>query len=161
MKRYLQIFLLAVAFDVYWLMVVLFRERCLTLWLALAILACILLPSSHRLYALLLAAIGSGLDAILALTGLIRFNSEALLPLWMVALWLMFAVVWTRLTCTTTLPIWMLVLLATCGGPMAYWLGERLGAITFLQPTLIVVSLMAIGWLGLMLFFHTLMGRRQ
>jgi len=48
MKRHLQVFLLAVGFDIYWTLVVLFRERGLVIWLALAILACILLPSTQH-----------------------------------------------------------------------------------------------------------------
>ena len=96
-----------------------------------------------------------------ALTGLIAFTGDALMPLWMVALWLMFAAVWTQLTRTTTLPGWLLTLLAAVGGPVAYLIGERLGAITFLEPTFIVVSWMAPGWLVLMLFFHLLMGRQK
>ena len=39
MRRYLQVFLLAVAFDLYWALVVLFREQGLIIWLALAIYA--------------------------------------------------------------------------------------------------------------------------
>ncbi len=161
MRRYMQVFLMAIAFDLYWTLVVLFRERGLLLWLGLAILACIMLPPTHRLYALLLAAAGSGLDSVWAWTGLIDFRGDALLPLWMLALWLMFAVVWTAMTSSTSLPGWMLALMATVGGPVAYVIGERLGAIVFLQPTFIVVSWMAPGWLVLMLFFHILMGRRQ
>ncbi|MFW5409865.1 DUF2878 domain-containing protein [Pectobacterium brasiliense] len=161
MKRYVQVFLMAVAFDLYWTLVVLFRERGLFLWLALAILACLMLSPAHRLYALLLAAAGSGLDALWVWTGLIDFDGDMLLPLWMVALWLMFATVWTELTRTTTLPVWLLTLLATCGGPVAYIIGERLGAMTFLKPDTIVASWMASGWLILMLFFHMLMGKRQ
>lgn len=160
MKRNVQVFVMAIAFDLYWTLVVLFRERGLFLWLALAVLACLMLPPAHRFYALLLAAAGSGLDALWALTGLIDFNGEALLPLWMLALWLMFAVVWTRLTSITTLPGWLLTSMATIGAPVAYLIGERLGAITFLAPTFIVVSWMATGWLVLMLFFHILIGRR-
>lgn len=161
MKRYLQVFLLAIAFDLYWALVVLFREHGLIIWLAMAILACLLLPSAYRLYAIGLAAAGCLLDALWALTGLISFTSESLIPLWMVALWLMFATVWTQLTLTTTLPGWLLTLLATAGGPVAYLIGERLGAITFLEPTFIVVSWMVPGWLVLMLFFHLLLGRQQ
>ncbi len=52
-------------------------------------------------------------------------------------------------------------LLAAVGGPVAYLFGERLGGITFLEPTFIVVSWMAPGWLVLMLFFHLLMGRQK
>ncbi|UYA59804.1 Hypothetical protein NAL19_1619 [Pectobacterium sp. F1-1] len=161
MKRYVQVFLMAIAFDLYWTLVVLFRERGLFLWLALAILACLMLSSAHRLYALLLAAAGSGLDAFWVWVGLIDFNGDVMLPLWMVALWLMFATVWTELTRTTTLPVWLLTLMATFGGPVAYIIGERLGAMTFLKPDVIVVSWMASGWLILMLFFQMLMGKQQ
>ncbi|MEH3478861.1 DUF2878 domain-containing protein [Enterobacter cloacae] len=161
MKRYVQVFAMAIAFDLYWTLVVLFRERGLIIWCALAIFACLMLPPAHRVYAILLAAAGSLLDALWALTGLIAFSGESLMPLWMVALWLMFATVWTQLTRTTTLPGWLLRLLASVGGPVAYLIGERLGAITFLVPTFIVVSWMAPGWLVLMLFYHLLMGREQ
>ena len=161
MKHYLQVFLLAIAFDFYWALVVLFREQGLIIWIVLAVVACLLLPSAYRLYAIALAAAGSLLDALWALTGLIAFTGESLMPLWMVALWLMFATVWTQLTRTTTLPGCLLTLLATVGGPVAYLIGERLGAITFLEPTFIVISWMAPGWLVLMLFFHLLMGRQQ
>ncbi|MBA0169164.1 MULTISPECIES: DUF2878 domain-containing protein [Pectobacterium] len=160
MKRYVQVFLMAIAFDLYWTLVVLFRERGLFLWLALAILACLMLSPAHRLYALLLAAAGSGLDALWVWAGLIDFNGDVMLPLWMVALWLMFATVWTELTRTTTLPVWLLTLMATFGGPVAYIIGERLGAMTLLKPDVIVVSWMASGWLILMLFFQMLMGKR-
>ncbi|EMJ5881321.1 DUF2878 domain-containing protein [Enterobacter cloacae] len=161
MKRYVQVFAMAIAFDLYWTLVVLFRERGLIIWCALAIFACLMLPPAHRVYAILLAAAGSLLDALWSLTGLIAFSGESLMPLWMVALWLMFATVWTQLTRTTTLPGWLLMLLASVGGPVAYLIGERLGAITFLVPTFIVVSWMAPGWLVLMLFYHLLMGREQ
>lgn len=50
MKRYLQIFLLAVGFDLYWFLVVFFRERGLVLWLGIAILALMMLPPARRLY---------------------------------------------------------------------------------------------------------------
>jgi hypothetical protein len=83
---------------------------------------------------------------------LIRFSGDGVLPLWMVALWLMFAVVWTRLTHTSALPGWTLALLATLGGPVAYYVGERLGAMTFLQPNFIVLSWLGLGWLVLALF---------
>ncbi|ENA0612204.1 DUF2878 domain-containing protein [Enterobacter bugandensis] len=161
MKQYGQVFLMAIGFDLYWTLVVLFRERGLIVWLALAVLACLMLPPARRPYAILLAVAGSLLDAVWAMTGLIAFAGASLMPLWMVALWLMFATVWTQLTRTTTLPGWLLTLLATAGGPVAYLIGERLGAIEFLEPTFIVVSWMAPGWLVLMLFFHLLMGRQQ
>ena len=161
MNRHVQVLVLAIAFDLYWTLVVLFRERGVLLWSTLAILACLMLKPAQRVYALVLAVSGGFIDAIWAFTGLIRFNGEGFLPLWMMALWLMFACVWTRLAYTTALPGWMLALLGTLGGPLAYWIGERLGAIVFLEPTFIVLSWLMLGWLVVMLFFHLLMGRRK
>ncbi len=108
MTRPAQYLLMALAFDVYWTLVVMLRERGLLIWLTLALFAWLRLPAASRPPALLLAAAGCGLDACWALAGLIDFRGDSLLPLWMVALWLMFAVVWTRLTRTTTLPGWVL-----------------------------------------------------
>lgn len=161
MRRHIHLFLLAVGFDLYWTLVVVFRERGLALWFALAILAWLRLPPSLRLYALLLAAAGCVLDVALARAGLIAFHGESILPLWMVALWLMFSAMWTQLTTSTTLPGWILAFLATFGGPIAYTIGERLGAIAFQKPALAVLGVMAAGWLAIMLLFHVLMGRRQ
>lgn len=79
----------------------------------------------------MLAVTGGLLDTLWALTGLITFTGASLMPLWMMALWLMFACVWTQLTRTTTLPGWLLTALATLGGPVAYLIGERLGLSRF------------------------------
>lgn len=160
MKRPAQLLLIAVAFDIYWGLVVMFRERGLFLWLALAVLAFLMLSPVQRRDALLLAIAGCALDWAWVLMGLIAFNSEAPLPLWMVALWLMFATVWSWITRISTLSWRKCVLLTTLGGPTAYVIGEHLGAITFLVPTAQVISGMVAGWLVLMLFFHRLMRRK-
>ncbi len=140
MTRPAQHLLMALAFDVYWTLVVMLRERGLLIWLTLAIFARLRLPAASRPPALLLAAAGCGLDACWALAGLIDFRGDSLLPLWMVALWLMFAVVWTRLTRTATLPGWVLATAATVGGPVAYLIGARLGAMTLLVPMALAVG---------------------
>ncbi len=119
--------LMALAFDVYWTLVVMLRERGLLIWLTLAIFAWLRLPAASRPPACCGAA-GCGLDACWALAGLIDFRGDSLLPLWMVALWLMFAVVWTRLTRTATLPGWVLATAATVGGRWPTTIGARLGA---------------------------------
>jgi len=156
MKPSVQVLLITLGFDFYWTLVVLFRQQGEVLWLALALAACLMLPPVYRFYSLLLAAAGSLVDALWVMTGLIEFSGSKLLPLWMLALWLMFASVWIQISRITSLPGWLLAGLATLGGPMAYLAGEYLGAMTFLQPTLTVIGWMALGWLTLMLYFHIL-----
>ena len=63
MTRPAQHLLMALAFDVYWTLVVMLRERGLLIWLTLAIFAWLRLPAASRPPALLLAAAGCGLDA--------------------------------------------------------------------------------------------------
>lgn len=159
MKRPVKLLLIAVAFDIYWALVVMFRERGLFLWLALAILAFLMLSPVQRRDALLLAIAGCALDSVWISLGMIAFNSEAPFPLWMLALWLMFATVWSQLSSISTLSRGKMVLLATLGGPIAYVIGEHLGSITFLMPTYLVFSGMLVGWLVLMLCFHMLIRR--
>ncbi|MCZ3395014.1 DUF2878 family protein [Klebsiella pneumoniae] len=117
MTRPAQYLLMALAFDVYWTLVVMLRERGLLIWLTLALFAWLRLPAASRPPALLLAAAGCGLDACWAL--------------------------------------------AAVGGPVAYLLGARLGAMTLLVPMALAVAAMACGWLVLMLLFHLGMGRRK
>jgi hypothetical protein len=157
MNRWLKLIGCAVAFDIYWALVVMLRERGTVLWVVLAVIVWLTLPASLRYPALLLTVAGCALDALFALSGLIHFNSGWLLPVWMMALWLMFASVWIRLIRATQLPLVLLVLLAAVGGPVAYFLGERLGAIMFLHPAFTVLGWMAAGWLLLMAAFHYLM----
>ena len=107
MTRPAQHLLMALAFDVYWTLVVMLRERGLLIWLTLALFAWLRLPAASRPPALLLAAA------------------------------------------------------ATVGGPVAYLIGARLGAMTLLVPTALAVAAMACGWLVLMLLFHLGMGRQK
>lgn len=159
MKPVARKILTALGFDIYWTLVVWYRDRGLELWLACALLAWLSLNSAQRRRALMLAVAGCALDAVWAGSGLIRFTSEALFPLWMAAMWLMFATVWTWFTDSTTLPRRILVLLATVGGPLAYYIGHRLGAIAFPEPAGMVMALLAAGWCGLILLFHRLTER--
>ena len=80
MTRPAQHLLMALAFDVYWTLVVMLRERGLLIWLTLAIFAWLRLPAASRPPALLLATAGCGLDACWALAGLIDFRGDSLLP---------------------------------------------------------------------------------
>lgn len=107
-------------------------------------------PRAEFKLILIASVLGSLFDQALLSAGLLRFVDSAiwpayLLPVWMMALWLLF---------NTTLNVslrWMRGRLAVAmvfglvGGPLAYVAGAKLGAITVLEPTTLMIVL-AIGW---------------
>jgi hypothetical protein len=92
---------------------------------------------------------GAIFDTLLFQTGWIHFSTGVLVagtaPVWMMALWAIFA---TSLNVSLR---WMrarpglAVILGLLGGPLAYYSGARLGALTFtaVRPALAVIAL---GW---------------
>jgi hypothetical protein len=95
------------------------------------------------------AGIGIVLDSLLVAFGLITFTSgnwiAGVAPHWMVALWMIFA---------TTLNIslqWLkdrmllAVIFGALGGPLAYFAGEKLGALRF-ELLALGMSAVAVGW---------------
>lgn len=94
-------------------------------------------------------AIGALWDSALVTLGWIDFTSgfivAGLAPHWILALWALFA-----MTLNVSLG-WLkkrLVVAAVLGavsGPLAYWGGVRLGAVTFVNPVFAVIAL-SIGW---------------
>ena len=154
MSRSWRIILTTVAFDLYWFLVVFFRDRFVLLWLAMAILVWCLLPPVHRRAALLLAVVGSGMDAFWVATGVVSFDGSGMIPWWMLALWLMFACLWAPLTWRSALPNWLLLMMGAVGGPFAYLIGKNMGAMSFHQPLFITLGLLAIGWGVLIWLFN-------
>ncbi|WP_426767687.1 DUF2878 domain-containing protein [Erwinia aphidicola] len=138
--------LLTLGFDVYWGLAVALRER---IWLALsavALLAWLLCPREVKVRLLLVAAGGVALDSLWLWSGLFSFGGSAFFPLWMLALWLVFACWWWLLQQRFALRSPLLALVGALGGPFAYFFGERLGAMQLHQPALLVFGVLAVGW---------------
>ncbi len=161
MNSLLRAGLAAIAFDIYWTLVVLFRERGITLWLGLALVVCFMLPAGARRHALIIALVGCGLDTFHVLAGRITFQGNGLVPLWMVALWVMFSCVWSVLARSRSVPLLLLVLLAATGGPLAYLLGAYLGAMTIHVPVWQALAWLSTGWACLALLSCGLLHRSR
>jgi len=95
------------------------------------------------------ALIGLVFDSLLLATGWVAFAGGALFgvlaPLWMVALWANFAA-----TLNVSLRVlrawpWLAALLGGLGGPLAYWGGAGLGAMSLVEP-LPALLVLAAGW---------------
>jgi hypothetical protein len=93
--------------------------------------------------------IGATWDSSLMVAGIFTFHTPTLLPvmapLWLIAMWALFA---------TTINVslrwlkgryWLAALLGGIGGPLAYFAGHRLGAVTF-SDTATAMTAVAAGW---------------
>lgn len=93
--------------------------------------------------------VGAIFDTLLLHTGWIRFSAGALIagtaPVWMMALWALFATSLNVSLRSLRARPGLAVILGAVGGPLAYFSGARLGALTFtaVGPALTVIAL---GW---------------
>lgn len=119
-------------------------------------------PACELRLLLIVAALGFAWDSATAAGGLVTYGAGSLLPAmaphWMVALWLVFA---------TTLNVslrWLrgraglAALLGAVGGPLAYYGGARLGALSLPDP-LTGLAVQALAWGLLMPLVMHLAGR--
>ena len=118
---------------------------------AVQLLAMLWASRRRRAFLLLLLAgglVGGAWDTLLSVLGLFRFDTAhhaPLLPLWMLALWLIFAS-----TCNSSLR-WLqgrallAAALAAVAAPLSYLAGQRLGALAMPQPAL-ALGAQALGW---------------
>ena len=100
---------------------------------------------------LVLSALGIGLilDSALVNAGLIHFTSGSVLPgfttPWMLTLWMGFAITLNHSLKWLMNKSTLAVVFGLIGGPLAYWSGAKLGAMTLgaVWPSLIAIGL---GW---------------
>ena len=88
----------------------------------------------------LAAALGFALDAALGFSGACAWAGGAsggrVPPLWLIALWPSFATMLTAALSWLVLRWWLAALFGFVGGPLAYFAGANLGALSFPHGTL-------------------------
>ena len=143
-------FLNIIVFNLLWLGLVLGRESLiyLTLPSLLIYLACLLRIGDLKVHQILIpAAIGITIDISLTFFGIFIFpESSLIIPFWLIILWINFS---TTLTLSLSF-IGKSKLVAFGLGatalPFNYTVGERLGAVTFGDPYLFSILVLAIVW---------------
>jgi hypothetical protein len=92
--------------------------------------------------------IGFLFDGVLLKAGLVTYAnpgwSYSLTPLWIVVLWMGFAITLNSSLNWLKTKLNLSVLFGAIGGPLAYIAGEKLGAVTLMTPNTIIV--ISIGW---------------
>ncbi len=109
--------------------------------------------ASEALLIGLAALIGLAFDSLLIATGWVSFGppapvsapTTALPPPWMIALWANFATTLNLSLAGLQSRPWLTALLGLVGGPLAYWGGAKLGAMTFVAPLPALIAL-ALVW---------------
>jgi hypothetical protein len=93
--------------------------------------------------------IGALFDSILSMLGWITYMSAirgySVAPLWILAMWALFATTLNVSMRWLKSRLWLAALLGAVGGPLSYWAAERMGAVQFAEPFIAIVAL-AIGW---------------
>ena len=143
-------FLNIIIFNLLWVGLVLGRETLihLTLPSLLIYLACLLRIGDLKVHQILLpAAIGITIDSSLTFFGIFIFpESSLIIPFWLIVLWINFS---TTLTLSLSF-IGKNKLVAFGLGatalPFNYTVGERLGAVTFGDPYLFSILVLALVW---------------
>ena len=143
-------FLNIIVFNLLWLGLVLGRESLiyLTLPSLLIYLACLLRIGDLKVHQILIpAAIGITIDSSLTFFGIFIFpESSLIIPFWLIILWINFS---TTLTLSLSF-IGKNKLIAFGLGatalPFNYTVGERLGAVTFGDPYLFSILVLALVW---------------
>ena len=105
-------------------------------------------------------AIGVALDITLESAGVLQFANDTPIPLWLVALWALFATTLNH-SLRWLQPHWAWAALLGAGaGPFSYWSGVQLDAAWFGIGTLAACGVLAACW-GLLLPFLSAMMRRR
>lgn len=104
---------------------------------------------------LVLIALGCGLllDGALAVSGWIDYVASGIsippggAPLWILALWVSFALTVTQSLHYLQKRLWVASLFGVIGGPLAYWCaGRGWGVVVFAAPQWHALGALAIGW---------------
>ena len=98
----------------------------------------------------LAAALGFALDAALGFSGACAWVGGAsdgrVPPPWLIALWPSFATMLTSALSWLVLRWWLAALFGFVGGPLAYFAGANLGALSFPQGTMIGLLGVGLAW---------------
>jgi len=112
-------------------------------------LALSLRPLAELKLVIAVAALGCVVDSVVLASGWLRYpvghGFGFLAPVWIVAMWALFATTLNVSMRWLHGRIGLAVLLGAAGGPLSYYGGQKLGAVTFLEPVPALIAL-AVAW---------------
>lgn len=92
--------------------------------------------------------VGLILDSFYSAAGLMHYNAQSwppVAPWWILCLWVNFMLTLNHSLSWLMDRLWLSALLAAVGSPLSYFAGQKLGALTWQQPELLVI-VSAVSW---------------
>lgn len=135
-----------IGFKLSWFALVLFQNLLLVpvlLFLLWSLWRC---SPSERLVWLGLAVLGITMDSLLNYSGVLSFMGTTWLPLWMLALWMVFSLVVVQVFSVYLKNYWIAALSAAVSGPMAYLGGAALSGQMQVSTTIEAYTALALCW---------------
>jgi len=122
-----------IGFELCWFALVYFQQQAVLPVLAYVGYGLWQLNKAGRVAVLLILLAGIGIDTLLLRLNVIQFSSGALLPVWFVLLWAVFALAAVEFMAKVLTKPWLAAILGGSGGPLSYWGGAALsgGALQF------------------------------
>jgi Protein of unknown function (DUF2878) len=101
---------------------------------------------AERVAWLMLAVAGISMDSLLLYSGVLSFTGSGWLPLWMLALWLVFSLVLVQVFSHYLKNYWFAALSAAVSGPLAYLGGAALSGQMQVSHTTEAYVALALSW---------------
>lgn len=135
-----------IGFKLSWFALVLFQNLLLIPVLLFVLWSLYQCSRTEQLAWLALASVGISLDSVLQHSGVLSFTSSVWLPLWMLALWLVFSLAVVLVFSTYLQNYWLAALVAAVSGPMAYLGGAALSGQMQISNTTEAYLALALCW---------------
>ncbi|PJE78844.1 hypothetical protein CI610_02199 [invertebrate metagenome] len=121
-----------------------------TLLLLLLHFALVLNKDREVLLALPVVCVGIVIDGLLSIFRVFIFDQNSILPVWLLCLWIAFSTTLIRSLSCFSKPRWLSCCAGGIGGPLSYWGGQQLGAVTFGYSLGFTLSVLSAVWVILL-----------
>lgn len=135
-----------IGFKLSWFALVLYQDLLLIPVLLFVIWSLWRCTMAERLAWLMLAVAGITMDSLLQYSGVLSFTGSGWLPLWMLALWLVFSLVLVQVFSRYLENYWVAALSAAVSGPLAYLGGATLSGQMQVSHTTVAYVALALCW---------------
>ncbi len=140
-------------FQLIWLIAVYFTDQGVY-FLVFSLLCHFYLTPTRRHDLWVMASVtlvGGTSDALLTYAGVMLFADGALLPLWLFMLWTHFSLALNHcLSWLQRLPFYLQAVFGGLFGPLSYYLGYKMGAVSFPLPLARTLFILAVIWFCLL-----------